>query len=181
MALPICANLFKNRGNPIPSSILRFIFYRGCPISADNNLRSSSYDGIVLVSWPEAPKIDGVSNLLDISLELDPGLLTESAVIPLPDFSAGKLIHSPTGPIDPDYQDIRIFKEAAAKGIKRALKAGVKRPCLVLRKHPDFENSELVTLLGALEELYVVSIRFFSRGGHYVHLDRPGDRQDRFY
>lgn len=41
----------------------------------------------------------------------------------------------------------------------RALKAGVKRPMLVLLPDERFENVELVTLLGALEGLYVVSIR----------------------
>jgi hypothetical protein len=39
----------------------------------------------------------------------------------------------------------------------RALKAGVKAPLLVLPSHPAFQQSELVTLLGALEALYVVS------------------------
>lgn len=130
---------------------------RGCPISEDNDLRSNSYDGIIMVSWPGAAEIKGFTNFLDKAMELDAGLLTESAVIPIPDCPAGKLIHSPTGIIDPDYQDIRIFREAAAKGVKRAIKAGVKKPLLVVRKHPDFENSDLVTILGALEELYVVS------------------------
>lgn len=131
--------------------------FRGCPISEDYDLRSTSYDGIIMVSWPGAPEIKGLTHFLDNSLSLDAGLATELAVIPIPDYPAGKLIHSPTGIIDPDYQDIKIFKQAAAKGVKRAIKAGVKKPILVLRKHPDFENSELVTLLGALEELYVVS------------------------
>lgn len=39
----------------------------------------------------------------------------------------------------------------------RALKAGVKCPLLVLLPDDRFENVELVTLLGALEGLYVVS------------------------
>lgn len=39
----------------------------------------------------------------------------------------------------------------------RALKAGVKCPLLVLLPDDRFENVELVTLLGALEALYVVS------------------------
>lgn len=133
------------------------ILFRGCPISVDNDVKSTSYDGIILVSWPGATEIKGLTNFLDKSMELDAGLLTETAVLPIPDCPAGKLIHSPTGIIDPDYQDVRIFKEAASKGVKRALKAGVKKPLLVLRKHPDFENSDLITLLGALEELYVVS------------------------
>lgn len=39
----------------------------------------------------------------------------------------------------------------------RALQAGVRNPLLVLLPDSRFENTELVTLLGALEALYVVS------------------------
>lgn len=129
-------------------------------MSEDDDLRSSSYDGIVLVSWPGAPTVKGVSTVVDKAAELDQGLLTECTVLPVPDLPAGRLVHSPTGPIDPDYDDVRIFKHAAAKGIKRAIKAGIKKPLLVLRKHVDFENCELVMLLGALDALYVVSDLF---------------------
>jgi len=41
----------------------------------------------------------------------------------------------------------------------RAIKAGVQTPLLVLPTHPRYKNAGLVTLLGALEALYVVSIR----------------------
>lgn len=41
----------------------------------------------------------------------------------------------------------------------RALKAGVRRPLLALLPDARFDNVELVTLLGALEGLYVVSFR----------------------
>lgn len=47
----------------------------------------------------------------------------------------------------------------------RALQAGVKSPLLVLLPDDRLENVELVTLLGALEALYVVS--FLSRIIHY--------------
>lgn len=142
--------------------------YRGCTISEDIDLRSTSYDGIVMVSWSEAPVLKGISTLVDKAMQLDHALLTETAVIPIPDLPAGRLVHSPTGPIDPDYHDVTIFKEAAGKGIKRAIKAGIRKPLLVLRKHADFENCELVTLLGALEALYVVSNLL--RSEHSSHL-----------
>lgn len=64
------------------------------------------------------------------------------------------------GPLDPDYDDARIFKRAAAVGIKRALKAGSKKPLLVLEKN-NFKHGQLVALLGALEVLYTVSIYYF--------------------
>ena len=50
----------------------------------------------------------------------------------------------------------------------RALKAGVTSPLLILPSHPSFENSELVSLLGALEELYVVCNCYFSFNSQHV-------------
>lgn len=65
-----------------------------------------------------------------------------------------------TGPLDPDYDDARVFKRTAAVGIKRALKAGSKRPLLVLEEN-NFKNGQLVALLGALEALYTVCIIYY--------------------
>lgn len=66
---------------------------------------------------------------------------------------------SPLGTIG-DYDDVRIFKKAAEAALKRAVKAGIKRPLLVLSDHPLFEQAALVTLLGALQALYTVSYKF---------------------
>ncbi|XP_068709461.1 putative aminopeptidase W07G4.4 isoform X1 [Montipora foliosa] len=65
------------------------------------------------------------------------------------------VIHSPTGPVNRDYDDVRRYSEAAAKGIKRALKAGSKSPLLVTIPGKTFPNAWSVSLLGALHELYV--------------------------
>lgn len=129
---------------------------RACPISEDN-LQTSNCDGVILISWPNAAVLKGLSNYIEAAIQLDPGLSTETAVIAVPDVPGGRIVHSPTGPIDSDYDDVRIFKVATEKGIKRAIKAGIKKPLFVLRKHENFENCELVMLLGALEALYVVS------------------------
>lgn len=58
--------------------------------------------------------------------------------------------------MDVDYDDIRSIKRAAYAGTKRAIKAGLKRPLVVLHEHPRFQNAELVTLLAVLEAAYVV-------------------------
>lgn len=129
--------------------------YVGCPISEDDDLRSSQYDGLVLVSWPNAPAPKIIGDVLDNALRLDEGLKTETAVLHVPNVPAGRLVYAPTGPIDPDYHDVRVFKQAALKGMQRALKAGIKKPLLVTRKHADYVNSELAIVLGALEALYV--------------------------
>nr|CAD7197728.1 unnamed protein product [Timema douglasi] len=86
------------------------------------------------------------------STTLDFNALMAGPEVALP---ARRLVYSPTGKINREYHDVRSFSEAAGRGIKRALKAGMKSPLLVLTSHERFKQSEVVTLLGALEALYV--------------------------
>jgi hypothetical protein len=50
--------------------------------------------------------------------QTDKALYTEVTVIPC-DLPAGRIISSPTGPLDNDYADVRSFSEAAKNGIAR--------------------------------------------------------------
>ncbi|RZB40961.1 aminopeptidase W07G4.4, partial [Asbolus verrucosus] len=139
---------------------------KGPPITKvviENSLQSADYDGLLLVSSPnQLLKSTKLSTIINDAFSYDPALETETAVLPVPDLPAKRLVHAPTGPIDPDYDDVRVFKNAAVKGMKRALKAGVTKPLLVLEENPAFENTELVTLLGALQALYVpIQVREF--------------------
>ncbi|CAH1111176.1 unnamed protein product [Psylliodes chrysocephalus] len=123
-------------------------------IKVEVSIDAAEYDGIVLVTAPgHHLKTSKLQGCISDALTLDPSLKTEIAVLPI-NLPAKRLVHSPTGPIDPDYDDVRVFKISAAAGIKRALKVGIKRPLLVLEEYHRYENTELVTLLGALEALY---------------------------
>ncbi|XP_054707558.1 putative aminopeptidase W07G4.4 [Uloborus diversus] len=68
-----------------------------------------------------------------------------------------KLVYSPTGPLNRDYDDVRRYADAACKGLKRILKAGAKSPILVIADPSlqKFKFIELVSLLGAAEAIYV--------------------------
>lgn len=118
-------------------------------------MESREYDGIVVVHVPEQ-KINHsvIDNAISAALKCDSSLTSEIAIIPI-GLPASRLVYSPLGSID-DYDDVRIFKNSAYAGVKRALKAGIRRPLLVLPDHPLFENAALVTLLGALQALYTV-------------------------
>ncbi|XP_063925456.1 putative aminopeptidase W07G4.4 [Zophobas morio] len=132
-------------------------------VVVETSLQSPDYDGLLLVSSPPlALKAAALAKTLKAAIALDPALESEVAVLPLPDLPAKRLVHAPTGKIDPDYHDVRVFRDAAVKGMQRALKAGITRPLLVLEEDPAFENSELVTLLGALQAVYVpIQVREF--------------------
>lgn len=127
-----------------------------CQLKVETNLCSGDYDGIILVSGnaPGSDEPEPFKTVLYAAAQIDAALGVIGAVLPI-NLLAKRLIYSPTGPLNMDYHDVRSFAEAATKGIKRALQAGVKSPLLVLLPDDRFENVELVTLLGALEALYV--------------------------
>lgn len=100
---------------------------------------------------------DKLRNSISSVLKLDPTLESEIAILPFADVPSGRVVYAPTGRLDVDYDDVRSLRETAIKGIRRALKAGIKRPLVALQENKNFLNSELVTLLGILEGLYVVS------------------------
>ncbi|XP_046609232.1 putative aminopeptidase W07G4.4 isoform X1 [Neodiprion virginianus] len=127
-----------------------------CQLKIEVNLCSCDYDGIILVSG-SAPGFDEpepFKTVLYCAAQIDSALGIIGAVLPI-NLPAKRLIYSPTGPLNMDYHDVRSFAEAATEGVKRALKAGVRCPLLVLLPDIRFDNVELVTLLGALEGLYV--------------------------
>ncbi|PNF24595.1 putative aminopeptidase W07G4.4 [Cryptotermes secundus] len=128
-----------------------------CALKIEKDLKSLAYDGIIVIvtSDLEAPNYDELFKEYFVSsAKIDKAVNSEVTVFPC-DLPAGRIISAPTGPLSNDYADVRSFSDAAKKGILRALKAGVKAPLLLLPSHPSFRQSELVTLLGALEALYV--------------------------
>lgn len=90
--------------------------------------------------------------------EVDEAIDSEVCVINLPPevFPVRRLIYSSCASLDQDYVDVRSYYDAACKGIQRSLKAGAKNPLLIVPEiSSGFERHALVTVLGALEPLYV--------------------------
>ena len=69
-------------------------------------------------------------------------------------------IFSPTGPLNRDQDDVRCLLDAAVKGMKRAIKAGSKKPVLVVPTSygEQFTDAVMATWLGAFYALYTVSV-----------------------
>lgn len=124
---------------------------------AEGTFSKADYDAVLLVSAAEQNIPDELAGPISKVRRYDESADKEISIHELPNLPAKRLIYAPTGPIDPDYDDVRSFAEAADKGIKRLLKTGAKKPLLVLLEDARFPKAELVTLLGALGALYVVS------------------------
>lgn len=125
-------------------------------ICEEQDIYREGYDGVIFInSIGQEVQPDKLRNSISSVLKLDPTLESEIAILPFADVPSGRVVYAPTGRLDVDYDDVRSLRETAIKGIRRALKAGIKRPLVALQENKNFLNSELVTLLGILEGLYV--------------------------
>lgn len=128
----------------------------GYTVKAEDSLTAPGYDGIVFVSSKEAgsqQQPEAIRDALRHAAKIDAAIGKEGGVLEV-NLPAGRMVYSPTGPLT-DYHDVRSFGEAANKGIARALKAEFKTPLLVLDPDDKFSHCNLVTILGALDALYV--------------------------
>jgi len=129
----------------------------------NNGSATSDYDCTVIVGekydeklYPDfiQPSLAAIKQLVDCdaSDDIRVSVVTEG--------EPKLVVWSPTGPLNRDYDDVRRYKDAADKGIKRALKAGKKKPLLVVDgtdgpRSQDYQDAVLVSLLGAFEAIYV--------------------------
>ena len=117
------------------------------------------FDGVVIVT--DSPSklvgdLESLKGVIEKYGEIDKVYLKEVILINTDVVPSKRLIFSPTGPLNRDYDDVRNFADAAVKGIQRALKAGCKKPLLVRPIDDNFVGyAGRVATLGALHALYV--------------------------
>jgi len=120
-------------------------------------LDSSQHDGLVLVATSSSNLPHAaITEALSPALKLDKAAESKGCVVGV-GLPCQRLIFSPTGPVDRDWDDLRRFGDAGKAGIKRAMAAGSKRPLVVvsgLLPGKSAEQAELATLLGCLDALY---------------------------
>jgi leucyl aminopeptidase len=122
---------------------------------------TDDYDALVVVSQDleHAKNVGGkYSATIKMMRGIDHAFEKEVSVLPLNISNIKgptRLVFSPTGPLDRDYDDVRRYADATAKGLKRAISAGSRRPLLIVEPDSKYPNAALVSLLSALEVLYV--------------------------
>jgi len=124
---------------------------------------ASEFDCVVFVSTPaddslfnqfpaEARKVIENLRQKDKSAAGGVSFLTPTSI------PSGRLVLSPSGPLNRDVDDVRRLSDAAFAGVSRALKSGARRPLLVSPTRvslPGFEDALLAALMGALHATYV--------------------------
>lgn len=121
-------------------------------------LTGSANDAVVLVSSKTGCECSAeVNAALGRVATVDDRLGKATMLIHAKELAGERLVHAPTGPLDRDYDDVRRFFDAAAKGIIRAREAGARNPVLVVEGHPsepDFAQALEVAFLGACQGLW---------------------------
>lgn len=123
----------------------------------ETNIQSIDYDSVILILYPEEQNVPVprlIGSFIDKVFKVDKHVNNVPTVWNCDYVSGGRLVLSPTGKISP-YHDARVVRDAAYKGIVRALEAGAKKPLLVVQNVVNFPDGQLVGILGALEALYV--------------------------
>lgn len=122
----------------------------------ETSIQVSDYDGVILILYPDESNVSKprlIASYIDKITTIDKYVEKAPTVWNCDYVTGGRLVISPTGKITP-YNDVRVVKEAARKGVERALDAGMKKPLLIVQSAVDFPDGQLVCILGALEALY---------------------------
>lgn len=125
-------------------------------VFVETNYQSAEYDGVILILYPDEKNVPLPRNIRSFVTEvtkLDKHVHKACTLWNCDYVSGRRLILAPTGTITP-YHDVRVVKEAAKKGVARALDAGVKKPLLIIPACVDYPDGQLVSMLGAFEALY---------------------------
>ena len=144
------------------------------PLKLAKDPSDGDFDAIVVLALAATsdliPSGSAVSKYLPFIQEVklhDDFLEKDGGFILLPESEkTRRLIYSPVGPVNRDQDDVRRFRDAAYRGIKRALKSKSIRPIICI----PFVNSQginyplydVAVVLGAYEVIYTVSRSLFS-------------------
>ncbi|TRY55483.1 hypothetical protein DNTS_027872 [Danionella cerebrum] len=142
------------------------------PVLCTSDCRDQNFDGIILIAqnYEQLPdELKCLKTPLQDYSAVDCCLGEEVVVVKVAGLPGNRLVFACTGPVDRDYDDVRRFTDAAANGIKRALKTGMKRPLLVCPPHRSYARNTLAAVLGALQVLYVpLEVREHQSSHHKV-------------
>lgn len=126
------------------------------------SINEKVYDGILLVSHSSQALRDHaplkeLAQAVESYVKLNAAAENSSTLIAVGKdvVPSGRLVYAGTGPVTRDQDDVRRFANAARKGMKIALMAGMRSILVITVPHKDYPHAELVAALNSLHEVYV--------------------------
>ncbi len=119
---------------------------------------NSEFDAVIVIS-PDAsyPDNNTLQSVLTDAANIDQRLGNQAVLIHSSEIAGGRLIHSPTGSLKKDYDDVRNFADAAKKATIIAKDAGAKNLLMVVSGVPnssDYQFALESCYLGACQALW---------------------------
>ncbi|WP_299803800.1 leucyl aminopeptidase family protein [uncultured Shewanella sp.] len=117
----------------------------------------NGWDALVVVTADlESLQFDEIVMLANHGQKIDKRVGQSPTLLFAPGMAGGRLIIAPVKKADDDYQDVRVFADAARQGIKLAKDAGAKRPLLIVNNLAEqrYQNAAQVAALACGQELW---------------------------
>lgn len=146
-------------------------------IHSTNQLNENDYDSFVIVAnnlENDLKRASLLDNFGDLQLlkELNSNFESEVTFTVV---NKKRVVYSPTGPLNRDYDDVRRVADATKAGINKAKGTGSRRPLLINLVRDSFELADHVALLAALEVLHIpLEIREANNSSDLLKVDSLG-------
>ena len=117
----------------------------------------NGWDALVVVTADLASlQFEEIVMLASHGQKIDKRVGQSATLLFAPGMAGGRLIIAPVKKADDDYQDVRVFADAARQGIKLAKDAGAKRPLLIVNNLAEqrYQNAAQVAALACGQELW---------------------------
>lgn len=117
------------------------------------------FDAVVLVGHaPAEVDLAPLAAPLRALQQADETFASSVNLVPAQDVAGGRLVVAPTGPIARDFDDVRRYAEAAARGVRRARDAGATALLLLVQAPPKdderYRDAAAIAALGAAGGLW---------------------------
>ncbi|MDF3123940.1 leucyl aminopeptidase family protein [Rheinheimera sp. 1928-s] len=118
-------------------------------------LNDTQWDALIIVA-AGFTAVTELQSEIDAAAAIDSRIGKETVLLLSGKAPGQRLVLSPTGPLDRDYDDVRSFYDAAKQGIAQAKAAGAKSPALyVIAPDSDaYQYAAEVAYLGACQALW---------------------------
>lgn len=117
---------------------------------------SGDFDAVILLGDFDSEIPDDFRDYVAQAQQTDARVGKQALLVPA-DVAGGRLIVAPTGPLAPDYNDVRCVAEAAGAAARIAQQAGVTKPLLIVFGVPHearYGQAEAVAYWGVCQALY---------------------------
>jgi leucyl aminopeptidase len=99
---------------------------------------SSSWDGVIFISdTHSSSNHENIVSTIAEHSSIDQRVGKQALLLAAPNLAGGRLVYSPTGPLNRDYDDVRRVADAARHSAEIAAQSGMQRPLLLIELSTD--------------------------------------------